>query len=79
MRLYFTVLLSFFLIGSALADEGLELEAVVFVTAPLERLNKKVEFRLYSEEDHVLIKPENVVDFWERRLEFLRENLGAAR
>jgi dipeptidyl aminopeptidase/acylaminoacyl peptidase len=45
----------------------------------LERLNKKVEFRVYSEEGHVINNPDNVIDFWERRLEFLGENLGISR
>ena len=41
----------------------------------LRALEKKVELRIYPGESHVLSKPEHVVDFWERRLEFLEQHL----
>ena len=45
----------------------------------LERLNKKAEYRLYQGEGHVLTQRPNVLDFWERRLDFLAQNLNVAR
>ena len=41
----------------------------------LERLGKHVEYRVYAGESHVITQPANVIDFWERRLEFLAEHL----
>lgn len=41
----------------------------------LRRLGKKVEYRIYRDEGHVISRKVNVVDFWQRRLEFLAENL----
>jgi dipeptidyl aminopeptidase/acylaminoacyl peptidase len=41
----------------------------------LERLGKRVEYRLYEGEGHVITQPRHVIDFWERRLEFLAEHL----
>lgn len=41
----------------------------------LKSLNKAVELRLYSDEDHVISKPQNVKDFWERRLRIFEKNL----
>ena len=41
----------------------------------LQRLEKPVEYRLYGGEGHVITRPANVVDFWNRRLEFLAEHL----
>ena len=40
-----------------------------------ERLKKPVEYRLYQGEGHVLTERANVIDFWNRRLEFLAEHL----
>ncbi len=45
----------------------------------LERLGKTAELRMYAGESHVLSKPANVVDFWERRLDFLETHLGEAK
>jgi dipeptidyl aminopeptidase/acylaminoacyl peptidase len=44
----------------------------------LERLDKSVEFRLYQAETHVISQRANVLDFWERRLEFLAKHLDLA-
>lgn len=41
----------------------------------LKRLDKSVEYRLYHGEGHVITNPANVVDFWNRRLDFLAEHL----
>lgn len=46
----------------------------------LRRLGKDVEYRVYEGEGHVLQRPANVRDFWQRRLDFLQTNLlGANR
>src|SRR5262249_45085481 len=42
----------------------------------LQRLGKSVEYRIYENESHVLRSPPNIVDFWNRRLEFLEQNLA---
>lgn len=52
-----------------------DLIAVDAVFAALERLDKPVEYRLYESEGHVITRAANVIDFWERRLEFLAEQL----
>jgi dipeptidyl aminopeptidase/acylaminoacyl peptidase len=41
----------------------------------LERLDKPVEVRVYQGEGHVITQRANVLDFWERRLDFLAEHL----
>jgi hypothetical protein len=35
-----------------------------------------VEYRIYKDEGHVLAGKFHVVDFWQRRLEFLAEHLN---
>ena len=37
----------------------------------MQRLHKPVEFIEYEHEDHVVQKPTNVIDLWERRIEWL--------
>jgi dipeptidyl aminopeptidase/acylaminoacyl peptidase len=46
--------------------------------AALKRLGKDVEYRIYKDEGHVLANKPNVIDFWERRLEFLAQHLDLA-
>jgi dipeptidyl aminopeptidase/acylaminoacyl peptidase len=59
-------------------DRDGDLVPVNAIYTALERLAKPVEFRLYQGERHVLQRKANVIDFWERRLEFLAEHLGGA-
>jgi len=61
------------LIGQGEHDGDLVPSEAIFVA--LERLRKPVEYRLYGGEGHVISKRPNVIDFWERRLEFLAEHL----
>ncbi len=44
--------------------------------AALKRLGKDVEYRIYKDEGHVLTSKPNVIDFWQRRLDFLAEHLN---
>lgn len=41
-------------------------------------LGKTAEFRLYEAEGHGLVQPANVIDLWNRRLEFYAEHLDLA-
>lgn len=65
------------LIGQGEKDGTLLGANAVFVA--LQRLGKKVEYRLYEGEGHVITRKANVVDFWNRRLQFLDEHLGVRR
>ena len=56
-------------------DTDLDLAAPEAIFRAFERLEIPVEYRLYESEGHVLARRENVLDFWERRLEFLAEHL----
>jgi hypothetical protein len=56
--------------------QGGNLLAADMTFAALKRLGKPVEYRIYKNEGHVLSRKANVVDFWERRLSFLAENLS---
>jgi dipeptidyl aminopeptidase/acylaminoacyl peptidase len=57
---------------------------VLPLTAPnqvfvgLRRLNKVVDYAIYRDEGHMLARPENIIDFWERRLKFLATHLKLA-
>ena len=42
----------------------------------LRRLGKKVEYVMYAGEGHVVLGYANTIDFWNRRLAFLQENLA---
>ena len=64
------------LIGQGEKDGRLIGADAVFVA--LQRLGKKVEYRIYENEGHVIARKANVIDFWKRRLEFLEEHLGPA-
>jgi dipeptidyl aminopeptidase/acylaminoacyl peptidase len=61
-----------------------ELDAVTPITganstfAALRRLGKKVEYRIYEGDGHAFRRAANVIDFWNRRLEFLSEYLDIA-
>jgi dipeptidyl aminopeptidase/acylaminoacyl peptidase len=61
------------LIGQGELDGDLVPSEAIFNA--LERLGKHVEYRVYAGESHVITQPANVIDFWERRLEFLAEHL----
>ena len=65
------------LIGQGERDAPLSASQGIFFA--LRRLGKKVEYRVYENEDHVIEGPANVVDFWNRRIEFLDENLNVNR
>ena len=62
------------LIGQGENDGDLVPSEAIFIA--LERLRKPVEYRLYRGEGHVISQRPNVIDFWERRLEFLAEHLS---
>ena len=62
------------LIGQGERDGDLVASEAIF--AALERLGKDVEYRLYEAEGHVITQTPNLLDFWNRRLEFLAKHLG---
>ena len=64
------------LIGQGAEDGDLTPSDTIFEA--LKRLNKTVEYRVYDGEGHVLTQMPNMLDFWERRLSFLAENLDVA-
>ncbi len=49
------------------------------VFAGLQRLNKEAEFLEYDHEEHVLQQPANVIDFWNRRIDWVRRYLQIAQ
>jgi dipeptidyl aminopeptidase/acylaminoacyl peptidase len=61
------------LIGQGEKDGRLIASDTTFVS--LQRLGKEVEYRIYQGEGHVISQKPNVLDFWNRRLEFLAERL----
>ena len=65
------------LIGQGEKDGRLISSDAVFVG--LQRLGKKVEYRIYENEGHVIARKANVLDFWKRRIEFLDEHLDITR
>jgi dipeptidyl aminopeptidase/acylaminoacyl peptidase len=62
------------LIGQGSADGDLIPSDATF--SALQRLGKEVEYRIYENEGHVLTGKPNVLDFWNRRLDFLAEHLN---
>jgi dipeptidyl aminopeptidase/acylaminoacyl peptidase len=62
------------LIGQGSADGDLIPSDATF--SALQRLGKEVEYRIYENEGHVLTSKPNVLDFWNRRLDFLAEHLN---
>jgi dipeptidyl aminopeptidase/acylaminoacyl peptidase len=56
-------------------DRDRDLYAADAIFAALQRLDRPVEYRVYPGEGHVISRPSFVIDFWERRLEFLAEHL----
>lgn len=62
------------LIGHGEKDGDLQPTEAIFTA--LVRLGKPVEYRLYEGELHTIRRPEHVIDFWKRKLEFLDEYLG---
>lgn len=64
------------LIGQGDMDGNLIPSNAIFTA--LERLDKPVEFRLYQAESHVISQKPNVLDFWQRRLDFLAQHLDLA-
>lgn len=65
------------LIGQGEKDGRLISSDAVFVG--LQRLGKKVEYRIYENESHVIARKANVLDFWKRRIGFLDEYLDVTR
>ncbi len=61
------------LIGQGERDGDLVPSDAIFNA--LERLGKPVEYRVYQGEGHVITQRANVIDFWQRRLEFLADRL----
>ncbi len=61
------------LIGQGAKDGRLFASDATFTA--LKRLGKEVEYRIYEGEGHVIQRKPNVIDFWNRRLEFLAEHL----
>jgi dipeptidyl aminopeptidase/acylaminoacyl peptidase len=61
------------LIGQGEKDGDLAPAEAIF--SALQRLGKTVEYRLYQGEGHVITQAPNVIDFWNRRLEFLAQRL----
>jgi dipeptidyl aminopeptidase/acylaminoacyl peptidase len=61
------------LIGQGDQDGDLVPSEAIFTA--LDRLGKHVEYRTYGGEGHVISGRGNVIDFWNRRLEFLAEHL----
>ena len=64
------------LIGQGSKDGNLIASDAIF--AALKRLGKDVEYRIYKDEGHVLEGKLNLIDFWQRRLDFLAEHLNLA-
>jgi dipeptidyl aminopeptidase/acylaminoacyl peptidase len=64
------------LIGQGTKDGNLVPSDATFVA--LRRLGKEVEYRIYENEGHVITQRPNVLDFWQRRLDFLAEHLNVA-
>ena len=69
----FDKILTPLLIGQGSKDGRLFASDAIFVG--LQRLGKDVEYRIYKDEGHVMSGKANVIDFWNRRLDFLAENL----
>ncbi len=65
------------LIGQGAKDGKLIPSDAIYVA--LRRLGKEVEYRVYENEEHVITQKPNVLDFWNRRLEFLDEHLDVSR
>jgi dipeptidyl aminopeptidase/acylaminoacyl peptidase len=61
------------LIGQGEKDGDLQPSDAIF--AALQRLKKPAEYRLYQGEGHVITQRANVLDFWQRRFDFLAEHL----
>lgn len=65
------------LIGQGAKDGRLFASDAIFVA--LRRLGKPVEYRIYEGESHVISRRPNVIDFWQRRIDFLDEHLDVSR
>ncbi len=61
------------LIGQGDLDGDLVPSEAIFTA--LDRLDKHVEYRVYHGESHVISRRANIIDFWNRRLDFLAEHL----
>ena len=59
----------------AQGDRDGDLVPAEAIFTALERLDKSVEYRLYAGEGHVISGRANVLDLWDRRLEFLARHL----
>lgn len=65
------------LIGQGAQDGRLFASDAIFVA--LKRLGQEVEYRIYEGESHVISRRPNVIDFWQRRIDFLERHLNAGR
>lgn len=61
--------------GEVDADDRIASDAIFLA---LRRLGKPVEYRIYRSEGHVITRPANVIDFWNRRLDFFASHLNLA-
>ena len=59
----------------AQGDRDGDLVPAEAIFTAFDRLGKSAEYRLYAGEGHVISGPANVIDLWERRLEFLARHL----
>lgn len=57
------------------SEDGTGVEVAKFTAATLKAMGKDVELKIYEGEGHVYGIPENIVDVWERRLEFLEKHM----
>lgn len=57
------------------SEDFLSLEAPGAAFLALKRLGKRAELIIYKGEGHAIEQHNNVIDFWQRRLEFLAEHL----
>jgi dipeptidyl aminopeptidase/acylaminoacyl peptidase len=63
------------LIGQGEVDTATPITGANSIFSALRRLGKPVEYRIYENEGHVIHRPANVIDWWNRRLDFLAEHL----
>lgn len=58
-------------------EDGLLTSNVIFLA--LKRLNKEAEYLVYEKEGHDLSKVPDIIDFWERRIDFFDKHLHVSR
>ncbi|HKE25557.1 MAG TPA: prolyl oligopeptidase family serine peptidase [Bryobacteraceae bacterium] len=62
-----------------IGHEDTALSASDAIYKALRRLGKQAEYRIYKNEGHVISRKQDVIDFWQRRLEYLDEHLHVSR